>query len=148
MSHDCFGECLKETTGFREWKPGADMTPLITPRNKLLNYHTTLTLQARQVMEKKNQDYGEDGDPFRNFRAFGAFGILVRLSDKLARLRTFVERGTYMVNDESFEDTIKDAINYIILLSAMVKEREVIGNVQQAEALKVSSNPRCGGGDR
>ena len=122
--------------------------PIISPRNKLLNYHTALSLQARQVMEKKNQDYGEDGDLFRNFRAFGAFGILVRLSDKLARLRTFVERGTYMVNDESFEDTIKDAINYIILLSAMVREKEVIGNVQQAGALKVSSNPRCGGGDR
>lgn len=115
---------------------------LVTPRNKLLNYHHALSERARRVMEKKNQDYGEDGDPFRNFRTFGPYGILVRLSDKLSRLRTFVERGSFQVNDESFEDTIMDALNYIILLSAMVREKEVIGEATDA---KVPTPARSGG---
>ena len=72
-------------------------------------------------MVKKNQDYGADDDPFRNFRSFGAFGILVRLSDKLARVRTYIERGDLKVEDETFQDTCKDAINYVILLLTIVE---------------------------
>lgn len=63
----------------------------------------------------KNQDYGANDDPFRNFRAFGSFGILVRLSDKLARILTYTERGELTVKDESVTDTVLDAINYLIL---------------------------------
>ena len=84
-------------------------------REDLLHLHEELTAKARQIMVKKNQDYGADADPFRNFRAFGRFGILVRLSDKLSRLRTFVERGSFAVEDEKVEDTVEDAINYLVL---------------------------------
>ena len=115
-------------------------SPVVSKRNKLLNFHAALTMKARGVMEKKNQDYGEDGDPFRNFRVFGAFGILVRLSDKLSRLRTFVERGTYMVNDEAVEDTTMDAINYLVLLLAMLKEKEVFNETEAAE-VSISPSP-------
>ncbi len=103
-----------------------DMFQLLSPipkRNALLNTHTALTLSARTLMEKKNQDYGANDDPFRNFREFGTYGILVRLSDKLARLRTFEERGSFMVADEQLKDTIMDAINYLVLYYAMKEEK-------------------------
>ena len=95
--------------------------PSFSPRADLLQRHEELCAYARKIMEKKNQDYGADGDPFRNFREFGTIGILVRLSDKLARIRTWEERGQFAV-DETLQDTVLDAINYLILYLAM-KER-------------------------
>lgn len=93
-----------------------------SPRERLLRRHGELTRVAREVMESKNRDYGADEDPFRNFRSFGAYGILVRLSDKLARMRGYVERGGDLkVRDESFEDTGIDAINYVVLLLAILE---------------------------
>lgn len=73
-------------------------------------------------MEMKNKDYGADSDPFRNFREFGLLGILVRLSDKLARLRTFTERGELSVKDESVTDTIIDARNYLVLFEGFRRD--------------------------
>jgi len=92
-----------------------------TSRERLLRRHREMCDRARIIMEAKNKDYGADDDVFRNFRSFGAFGILVRLSDKLARVRGFVERGQLAVSDETFADTCLDAINYIILLQTMVE---------------------------
>jgi hypothetical protein len=94
---------------------------LMTPRERLLSLHSDYCDAARAVMEAKNQDYGADSDPFRNFRSFGQLGILVRLSDKMSRLRTFVERGDLKVSDESISDTALDAINYVVLLLAMIE---------------------------
>ena len=89
--------------------------PLETPRDRLLCAHEALCNAAHILMEKKNADYASDADPFRNFRTFGRLGILVRLSDKLSRLRTFCERGELSVTDESITDTVLDGINYLIL---------------------------------
>ena len=87
-------------------------------RAELLKFHEKVCAEACGLMEKKNQDYGADEDPFRNFHEWGLIGILVRLSDKMARLRTFVERGTYAVITETVRDTAIDAINYCILFLA------------------------------
>lgn len=99
---------------------------------ELLELHKWLGECGRDVMSRKNSDYAnpeESEDPFRNFQAFGAFGILVRLSDKLARLRTFIEKaqnGKEMaVKDEKWEDTIVDAINYLVLLDGFIRTHGV-----------------------
>lgn len=92
-------------------------------RNDLLMLHTELTTCAKELMVAKNHDYASVDDPFRNFRLFGALGILVRLSDKLARLRSFLENGKLSVADESVRDTILDGINYNVLLMGMLIEQ-------------------------
>ncbi len=89
--------------------------PHNTPRNRLLQGHRRLCEKAITIMQAKNHDYASDEDPFRNFRAFERFGILVRLSDKLARLQSFLENGKLKVADETIEDTVCDIINYAIL---------------------------------
>lgn len=98
---------------------------IIDDRRKLIAFHEALCRQASKIMEKKNSDYGASTDPFRNFHGFGAFGILVRKSDKLARLRTFLEKlersENMAVIDESWLDTLLDDINYAILLAGYVK---------------------------
>ena len=90
-------------------------------RDRLLQRHEEICKEARRLMRAKNSDYGADDDPFRNFRSFGAYGILVRLSDKLARIRGYVERGKFEVADEKINDTCIDAINYVILLQAILE---------------------------
>lgn len=87
-------------------------------RNELFERHKQLCSESLELMKAKNQDYGADEDPFRNFREFGALGILVRMSDKLARLRTFTERKEFAVKNEAVEDSVKDIINYAILFEA------------------------------
>jgi hypothetical protein len=96
----------------------------------LLMLHEHLGKEGRKIMAIKNSDYGAlGGDPFRNFQAFGAFGILIRLSDKLARLRTFIEKAQQgqelAVKDEKWEDTLIDAINYLVLLDGFIRTHGV-----------------------
>lgn len=83
--------------------------------------------ELTEVFEAKNADYGnsifdqpmlvEDITPEKN--------VLCRLSDKLSRLKTlYANSGVAQVNDESIDDTIKDVINYFIIL-LMIRERQV-----------------------
>ena len=92
---------------------------------ELISFHDHICQRARDLMEKKNSDYGGKGEPFRNFHGFGAFGILVRLSDKIARMRTFCEKlkqgEALEVVSESIEDTAIDAINYVILFLGYIR---------------------------
>ena len=88
-------------------------------------------------MEKKNHDYaGESGDtPFANFSRTEAMGVcsteqgfLVRVVDKVSRLSTFCQAGQLKVDNESYEDAILDIINYMVLFSGYLKEKEELDN--------------------
>jgi len=95
-------------------------------REKLLEMHGLLCQQARALMEAKNHDYsgGRDAsDPFLNFTRVERLGItdtkigfMVRMTDKLSRLITFVHNDSFKTKDEALKDTILDMINYCILL--------------------------------
>lgn len=107
----------------------------------LLNVHEELTAGGREIMKRKNHDYASVQDPFRNFRMFGSFGVLVRMSDKIARLRSFEENGEFKVADESVRDTIIDLINYGIIYYAIIHEKDIeqaktvfVAGKEQAEA--------------
>jgi hypothetical protein len=108
---------------------GGEMT-----REELLKHHEVLCKQARELMDKKNRDYaGNDGkEPFANFTRVEAMGIcsteqgfMVRLTDKMSRLSSILASGKNHVKDESFEDTMVDVINYIVLLSAYRQEKRL-----------------------
>lgn len=104
----------------------------MTPE-KLFELHEKLSKDALKLMEGKNHDYrGGSGDPFANFRASltlgidPRLGILIRMSDKLARISTFIHKGTLKVKDEGVRDTVLDLINYSVLLQAMIDEENVV----------------------
>ena len=101
-------------------------------RKELLNHHAELCEKAVRIMKKKNHDYaGQDGgQPFANFERCEAMGVcsteqgfLVRVIDKVSRLATFVEAGELKVDNEGYEDAVLDIINYMILFSAFVKDK-------------------------
>ena|ERR1039458_7258322 len=85
-------------------------------REMYLREFRALTSKMLAITTKKNNDYGGANDPFKNFRTFGELGILVRMSDKFARLQTAIqEKRAFEVDDESLEDTYLDLANYALL---------------------------------
>ena len=97
-------------------------------RQQLLNVHDNISRAAKTLMEAKNHDYsgGPDStDAFLNFTRVENMGItdtktgfLVRMTDKMSRLITYVQGGKLEVKDEALKDTIIDLVNYSILLYA------------------------------
>jgi len=99
---------------------------------ELFKIHERLCKDSLELMIKKNHDYsGKSGyEPFANFTRAEAMGItttekgiLVRMLDKMSRLSSFMDSREFKVEDEKLEDTIKDMINYSVLLYAYMQDR-------------------------
>jgi hypothetical protein len=99
---------------------------------ELFKIHEKLCNESLELMKKKNHDYaGKSGnDPFANFTRAEAMGItttekgmLVRMLDKMSRLSSFMDAKEFKVQDEKLEDTIKDMINYSVLLYAYMQDK-------------------------
>lgn len=67
-----------------------------------------VVLDLRQLIINKQRDYGH-----RNITDFGEWGVLVRVNDKVARLRHLL--GQAEPRNESLEDTWRDIANYAII---------------------------------
>ena len=66
----------------------------------------------QSILEKKNQDYGNSFHD--TFTEFGIISSVIRLNDKMKRLKTLVKNSSEP-NYESIEDTLKDIIGYTVL---------------------------------
>lgn len=108
-------------------------------RDELLQYHTEICKSAQELMSLKNRDYaGAEGhQPFANFTRVESMGIctteqgfMTRVTDKMSRLSSFLNSGKMHVEDESFRDTIVDVINYMVLLSAYIQDKEEDSNTE------------------
>ena len=84
-----------------------------------------------EITQRKNADYtGDTDNPFKNFELVERLeitsteiGLLTRMTDKLARLISFQQRGKLEVLDESIEDTLIDLGNYSALLGGILKSK-------------------------
>ncbi len=91
--------------------------------NELLTAMAVRFSRCLAIARAKNADYAGDADPWANFRRSElvgvpvARGILVRLTDKLARISNLLDREPE-VADERLTDTIDDAISYLAILGA------------------------------
>ena len=101
-----------------------------TTSKELLDSHHLLCKEARELMQRKNSDYkAGSGDAFANFRMSQllhidpAIGAMLRMQDKMARLLSFIEKGTLAVKEESWHDCCIDLINYSIILRGILAER-------------------------
>lgn len=79
-----------------------------------------------EIVRIKNQDYAGDNNPFKNFESAAVAGvgisraIIVRILDKLSRISNIIDKDR-AVKDETIEDTILDAINYLAILKAYLE---------------------------
>ncbi len=67
--------------------------------------------QVQELLIRKNSDYGDSYFELRE--EFGKVAFLIRLTDKVARLKTLAKQQAQV--EESEEDTIKDIIGYCLL---------------------------------
>ena len=76
--------------------------------------------------DRKQLDYGVTADPFANVRASQDFGVapwigsLVRLNDKVTRLKAFARRGS--LANESAEDSMFDIAVYALIALILYRE--------------------------
>lgn len=98
---------------------------------ELLKLHEDTSDKCRAIMEQKNSDYtgGKNAeDVFANFRSAEYLGVhpvtglLLRVMDKIQRIRTFTNDGALSVSDESVDDAFEDIVNYAILGKALFHE--------------------------
>ena len=84
--------------------------------------------EALSLFEKKNTDYGD------SFANDGIIGVLVRLGDKIQRLKHITQNGITLVNDETLRDTLLDLHNYsamaIMLLNSTL-HKQIEPNIYQ-----------------
>ena len=82
-----------------------------------------------ELVERKNADYAGADNPFKNFESALVVGIpidraiLVRVLDKLSRISNLLGREA-AVKDETIEDTLVDAINYLAILKAYLEDKD------------------------
>lgn len=101
-------------------------------KDEYFKFHNEFTEQMFNISKSKNEDYtGKGDDPFANFTRVEMLGIcnteqgfLTRMSDKMARLASFVQKGTLQVKDESVKDSLQDLANYCILMAAYLESKK------------------------
>ena len=103
-------------------------------REEYFEFHENCCKKMVAVTKAKNHDYSSGAtNPFSNFTQVEHLGIasteqgfLTRMTDKLARIITFVNKGVLKVSDESVEDTLIDLANYCILFAGYIRSKRNI----------------------
>ena len=102
-------------------------------KKEYLKFHKEFAEKMIEITQRKNADYAghNNDDPFANFRVVENIGIttaeigfLTRMTDKLSRITTFVQKGELLVKDESVFDTLLDLANYSALLAGFIKDKK------------------------
>ena len=76
--------------------------------------------EARSLRLRKEKDYGS------SWRALGAKGIFVRITDKVKRLQSLLWEGNVQqVLDEKVDDTALDLVNYALFLLYCLRNKMV-----------------------
>jgi hypothetical protein len=119
-------------------------------KQALLKVHQETCRQALAIMDVKNNDYsgGEHAhDALANFKASESLGLhpitglLLRMQDKLQRLRSFANDGKLAVPNESAEDACLDLVNYAILAKALIIDERGIAHEFVPEPSKLPDYP-------
>ncbi len=77
--------------------------------NKFRVDASEMMLANLDLLCRKQQDYGPD-----NISEFGLMGVIIRMNDKMERLKHLVRNGL-QPNNESVEDTMRDISNYGVI---------------------------------
>lgn len=95
-----------------------------------VSLHKDICESLTDIYKRKNHDYG---DSFAKVREVVHNSVLVRLMDKLERLKTLMGKGEpAQVMDESVDDTLMDMANYCImeLIERQIERQEINDKVK------------------
>ena len=97
----------------------------------LFRLHVETCKKTLDIMRAKNSDYcggSETLDALANFKSARSLGLhpvtglLLRMQDKLMRIKSFVNDGKLKVAGETVDDSCDDLVNYAILAKALLTE--------------------------
>jgi hypothetical protein len=104
---------------------------MATVRDKFIASIEETYKQAIEIIKKKNADYSTETNPYRNFE-YAQYvdvsverAILVRISDKLARISNLLGKKEPEVKDERLEDTLLDMLNYTAILKSYIESKHL-----------------------
>lgn len=86
--------------------------------------------EMASLHDSKNADYAGDDDPLRNLKECEDLGVeswvgvVVRLTDKYSRLKTFTRRRSFKLKSESLKDTLLDNAIYSLLCLICYEEAQ------------------------
>jgi len=87
--------------------------------------------KSDQINIRKGHDYAGTEDTLKNFKLVefldvmpAELGCYLRLCDKISRIAQYLRTGVLKVEEESLEDTVVDAINYLCLFYALIEEKK------------------------
>ena len=66
-----------------------------------------------ELYKRKNADYGDSVS--KTYEKYGMVSFLVRIEDKINRVKSLIDKGKREVKEEKIEDTLTDLANYAIL---------------------------------
>lgn len=72
-----------------------------------------ITEEMQELCKRKNSDYGSSVND--TYKRYGLVSYLVRMEDKINRVRNLVLNKDQKVEDEKIRDTLMDLANYSIL---------------------------------
>jgi len=110
--------------------------------NDIIKLLDETVANLKDTMRRKSSDYtgGKTSqDPFANFNSTNVFdvdpiiGIMIRVLDKMQRIRSFVKDDELQVPNESVDDAFDDMIGYTILAKALMKQRRDTDSIQKLD---------------
>ena len=76
------------------------------------------------LYRRKNQDYG---DAFgKSWDEYGIVASLIRMGDKMNRIKQLTASGKQNVSDESIRDTLLDLASYALMTVVELDERKIL----------------------
>lgn len=81
-----------------------------------------------ELIEAKNRDYTNGGGAFANFEKSTEFGVdplvgvMLRMEDKIQRIKSFVKTGSLAVKGEGVEEALQDVIGYASICLGMLEQ--------------------------
>lgn len=99
-----------------------------------------LMAEMLEIYKAKNKDYGDSFS--ESFEEFGLIAPVVRMNDKMNRIKSLTKKGDRQVKDESLRDSLMDLANYALMtvveLDQQIEEweRKNIGTVEIPDAFQ------------
>lgn len=78
-----------------------------------------ITKEMVSLQEKKNKDYGNSFE--QTLDEFGLIASVIRLNDKMNRVKQLCKSQKQEIKDEKIEDTLIDLANYAVMTLSWLK---------------------------
>lgn len=94
-----------------------------------------LTNQLLKIYMDKNADYGDSFS--KSYKEFGIIAPIVRMNDKMERVKQLSKSGDRKVKDESLKDSLIDLANYALMTVIEIDSESVNVKLEEVYDKKI-----------